>query len=221
MMRFCTLTSRKMDKRKLIITSAIGLGALALLLKPEANALVSLDNTGNTVSEPYTPTEGGWLGRLIGSSRALFFQTNKGLALGFIEGIDDITYGGWFRSGGRSYGDLMAIFQIESGFDPRAFKENDGGQGNHAYGIGQVLGSTAADRGITNFDNLFSLGMGVDVTMRQLKWSWEYLEAHFGRVPTKMEWIGSYNAGVGAISSGRVPIWYLAKYTSARLQYGS
>lgn len=45
---------------------------------------------------------------------------------------------------GVPYELLTAICRVESNLDPQAIRYDDGGSGNHAYGMCQVLGATAA-----------------------------------------------------------------------------
>ena len=123
---------------------------------------------------------------------------------------------GFFNSEKHSIDDVLAIWAVESNFNPKAIRKNDGGPGNHAYGIGQVLATTATDFGITNPDAMFDLRTGAAVSMRYMHWAWTYLEARLGREPTKKEWVGSYNAGVGSILKGRNVNAYYFKFWAKR-----
>lgn len=121
--------------------------------------------------------------------------------------------GGWFDKDGRSLVDIMAIFATESGFNPKAYNPNDV---SGAWGMGQMLATTARDFGVQNPQELFNPKIAVRTTMDYLKWSYIYLSANLNRAPTRDEWIGSYNSGVGGILKGRIPTFYLLKWQAAR-----
>lgn len=131
---------------------------------------------------------------------------------------DQNSFGGFFSSGGRSHVDVLAVFQIESNFEPGAIRRNDGNAypDDHAMGIGQVLISTARDYQITNPNDLLSLETGVFVAMQHLKWSFDFLAGRMKRPPTYSEWIGSYNAGVGNALKGFFNAAYVAKHRAAK-----
>lgn len=206
-----------MNRRNLYIGAGVGVAALVFLFKPKANAIVAPDNQ---TLQPLDIVASAWLGRFTNAQKKQIFTTNKGRAFGFIESLDALQFGGWFAQDGRSYSDVMGLFQVESGFNPRAFSKDDGGAGNHAYGIGQVLASTARDFGVTQPETMFALGTGVRVTLEYLKWIWEFLAGRLGRNPTKSEWIGAYNAGVGSVLNGNIPLLYIGRWYFARTNYG-
>ena len=113
--------------------------------------------------------------------------------------------------------DIMAMFQVESRFDPNAINLNDGGQGNHAYGIGQMLASTAGDIGITDPNVLFDMETGIRATMTYMVWIFDFLSRSFNRAPTRTEWIGAYNFGVGNAAAGRTNTGYLLLVDAAKV----
>jgi len=129
-------------------------------------------------------------------------------ALLLVQRYDVQYYRGWFSQNGRSHKDVMAIFAVESGFDPLAY--------NGAWGIGQMLATTAADFGVLNPTQLFKPEIAIKATMDYLKWSHGYLTNSLGRTPSRDEWIGAYNYGVGNVSKGRIPYAYLLKWQALR-----
>ena len=137
---------------------------------------------------------------------------------GIVRGLNAGEFGGWFRED-----DVLAIVQIESGFDPEEkrfeahVKTPATPNGDVSIGLMQVLYSTALDRGHLGgpaalFDPVVNVRMG----MRQLLWSHEFLTARLGRAPSIPEWIGSYNAGVGNVLRGNIPDLYVARWVRAR-----
>ncbi len=172
--------------------------AIAAALVPSANAMIA-GGVSVDVSDSFEPS-----------------LSPKQQARAQVAWQDANNFGGWFSKGGRSQRDVMAIFAIESLFNPQAFRENDNGEGDHAYGLGQMLGSTAGDFGYSGPD-LKHIPNAVDATMRYLKWSWDYLANRLGYNPSLSQWIGAYNAGVGNVAKGRVPLVYVAKHTAAKI----
>lgn len=138
----------------------------------------------------------------------------KADALNLVRTYDANYFNGWFSTGGRKHKDVMAIFAVESGFNPKAYNPNDI---SGAWGLGQMLATTANDFGVSNPQNLFNPQIAVRATMDYLIWAYDYLTNRLGRVPSRDEWIGSYNAGVGAVSQGRIPTFYLLKWQAARV----
>ena len=132
--------------------------------------------------------------------------------------IDLRDHGGFFLSNGIvGHADLLAMFQIESRFDPAAINFNDGGAGNHAYGIGQMLATTAADVGITNPNDLLNVETGVGATLKYMRWIYDFLTPRLGRAPSNREWVGAYNIGIGNVLNGNLPSAYLTKHAAAKL----
>lgn len=192
-----------MDRKLLIITGALGVSVLAFLFLPQrAFGFTTVDAATGEVSNG--------LGLLASG-------TDRQNAARVSEYFNRTRYNGWFNDPKHSLGDVLAVWRIESVFKPTAINRNDGGANNHAYGIGQVLGSTAVDFGVSNPSAMLNLEVGARVSMDYMKWSYEFLEARLNREPTKAEWIGSYNAGVGAVLAGRIPSGYLAKFYASAL----
>ena len=141
--------------------------------------------------------------------------TPKSRALAVLSAMNANEFGGWFSMGGRTLRDVAAVWQIESGFDPTAVNMADSGGG--AWGIGQVLATTAQDRGVGDPRAMLDLSTGARTSLLQLRWTWDFLASRLGRNPTKDEWIGAYNMGVGNVLKGRKPLAYLAKHKAALL----
>lgn len=112
--------------------------------------------------------------------------------------------------------ELLAFVEIESGFNPNAYRFEP--RLNEAsYGLMQVLASTGRDMGLQGapeamFDPATSLQIGISYS----RWSWDYLMRRLGRDPTEIEWVGSYNAGVGNVLRGFTPHSYVRKWQLAR-----
>lgn len=181
-----------MKRNNLVIISGIAVAALAAnaFFAPKAAAIVSgVPNSNKT--------------------------GNKALAATLVSDYDIRTFGGWFSQGGRSQKDVMAIFQIESGFNPAAINRNDPFGG--AWGIGQILADVARiDYGVASPEQLLIRSIGVLTSMRHLQFIWGDLTRRLGRNPTKSEWIMAYNAGSRGVAEGRGSKTYLAKFTAAR-----
>jgi len=123
-------------------------------------------------------------------------------------------HGGWFTAG-----DVLAIIEIESRFDPAAYRYEPH-LDDASIGLMQTLYSTALDRGLIGGPAaLFDAETSIQMGMRQLAWSFQYLHGKLGRPPTEAEWIGSYNAGVGSILKGRHPVEYVRRWRAARGRY--
>lgn len=135
--------------------------------------------------------------------------------VGLVTAINDAEFGGWF-----AVADVLAVIEIESSFNPRAYRAEP--QINDAsYGLMQVLATTAADRGYRGpVEGLFDPETNIRLGMRQLKWSWDYLNRKRGVPPSVAEWIGSYNAGVGNALKGFTPWAYVQKWKVARDRWG-
>lgn len=181
-----------MNKRALLIGGAVIIGAYVVTINVAA-------------ARPAQVISGGASGGTV-----------KAQAANFIAQIDARDYGGFFaRNGVIDHKDILALFQIESNFDPDAINYNDGGQGNHAYGLGQMLGTTARDMGYSG-SSLFVVENAVEATMKYLRFIYNYLTPRMS-VVGKPQWIGAYNMGIGNVARGRLPVAYLAKHTAARL----
>ncbi len=152
-------------------------------------------------------------------------RLEPGEVLKFVKSVNGQEFAGWFDPL-----DVLAVAEIESGFDPdaRRFEPEikwklDGveQQGDYSMGLMQVLYSTARDLGFRQgpaalYDPATNIRMG----MRQLRWSHGYLEGRLGSPPDKGLWIGSYNAGVGNAMKGFTPEPYVNRWMEARERYG-
>lgn len=118
-------------------------------------------------------------------------------------------FGGWF-----DVADVMAVIQIESSFDAMAYRAEPQ-ISDASRGLMQVLLMVARDRGYHGEpEGLFDPETNIRVGMAHLKWSYDYL-ARRGAV-SEMQWISSYNAGVGFVSRGGIRADYFAKWQAAR-----
>jgi soluble lytic murein transglycosylase-like protein len=123
------------------------------------------------------------------------------------------------HAGGFDVRDVLAIVAIESAFDPAAHRDEPH-IGDASRGLMQVLLSTARDRGFVGDPAwLYDPVVSVQIGLRQLAWSRRFLADRLGRSPTEAEWIGSYNAGVGNVLKGFIPLTYIAKWERARERY--
>lgn len=128
---------------------------------------------------------------------------------GFVVAINDKEFNNWFR-----LEDVMAIIEIESSFDPNAYRAEKH-LGDASRGLMQILLSTAKDRGFSGDPTLlFDVETNIRYGMRQLKWTWDYL-ARAG-FHDRDKWIGAYNAGVGNALKGYTPLSYVTKFVRAR-----
>lgn len=148
--------------------------------------------------------------QLSGSTRRLSVRDAREI----VKRINYEEFGGWFNEG-----DVLAVIEIESHFDPDAWRYEEHLK-EASIGLMQLLLSTARDRGLVGgpaalFDPVTNIRLG----MRQLKWSWDYLSRRMGTDPDIETWVGSYNGGVGAALAGRVPQRYVEKWKSARSKY--
>lgn len=112
--------------------------------------------------------------------------------------------------------DVLALVQVESSFRPGVMRYEEH-LGEASVGLTQVLLSTARDRGYAGgpgglTDPVMNLRMG----MRQLVWIRGYLANRFNRSPTRAEIFGAYNAGVGNVAKGHVPMTYVQKIETAK-----
>ncbi|TAN55364.1 MAG: lytic transglycosylase domain-containing protein [Magnetospirillum sp.] len=131
-----------------------------------------------------------------------------------VQQINAVEFGGWFDPA-----DVLAVIQIESSFQPTAYRAEPQ-IGDASYGLMQVLYSTASDRGYGGDPaGLFDPEVNIRIGMAQLLWSWQFLSSRMRAAPSKEQWIGSYNAGVGNALKGYVPWGYVAKWTAARLAW--
>ena len=111
---------------------------------------------------------------------------------------------------------VLALIEIESAFDPRALRPepriNDASRG-----LMQLLLSTARDRGFDGpAESLFDPETNISLGIAQVQWIRVYLTQRRGRAPTIHELIGAYNAGVGNVMKGFVPLGYVQRFLAAR-----
>lgn len=136
--------------------------------------------------------------------------------LGFLALVHQINaeeFGGWFDPAL-----VMGVMQAESSFNPRAYRY-EGHLGEGSYGLMQLLESTARDRGLVGSpDQLYDPALNIRLGMRQLKWSYDYLAQRMGTF-TELQWISSYNGGVGNVLKGWASQPYYSKVTSAAAQW--
>lgn len=132
-----------------------------------------------------------------------------------VERLNFSHFSGFFR-----VADILAVIEIESSFNPRAYRF-EAHRGEASYGLMQVLESTARDRGLVGQpEQLFDPETGILYGMRQLKWTYDYLARRLGRQPTIGEWFGAYNAGVGnVLNNGFIPAQYVQKFQTAQGRY--
>lgn len=151
---------------------------------------------------------------LPGAAVAGGAMTRRYLAHGdvieIIERINASEFGGWF-----DVADVMAVIQIESSFDATAYRAEPQ-ISDASRGLMQVLLMVARDRGYHGEpEGLFDPETNIRIGMAHLKWSFDYLENRRGSV-SEMEWISSYNAGVGFVSRGGLRVDYFNKWQAAR-----
>jgi len=130
---------------------------------------------------------------------------------GLVRTLNQVEFGGWFDPA-----DVLAVIEIESNFDARAYRAeprlNDASRG-----LMQVLLSTARDRGFDGPpEGLFDPETNIRAGMAQLRWIWDYLADRLGEVPSDAQWIGAYNAGVGNVMKGYLPLSYVTRWSRAR-----
>ncbi len=112
--------------------------------------------------------------------------------------------------------DVLAIVEIESSNNPDAYRY-ERALNDASIGLMQILYGTAQDRGyVQGPAGLFDPQTNIRYGMRQLRWSFDYLQSRLGATPTMEQWIGSYNAGVGNVMKGNIPLSYVQKWASAR-----
>lgn len=101
-------------------------------------------------------------------------------------------FNGWFL---RS--SLMAFIQIESSFNPLAFRQEPSGVAS--YGLMQVLDTTAAGLGLKGPpEQMYDPDTSVFYGAMYASKGWEMLQKRFNRAPTYAEWADGYNHGYGA-----------------------
>lgn len=131
----------------------------------------------------------------------------RGQARALVLHLDRSEFGGFFQSNLHSWKDVMGIWSKESNFNRNNYNPDDP---TGAYGIGQVLASTARDYGYSRPQELFNPLIGARVSMEHMRWTWAELTRRLGREPTNKQWIMAYNAGAAGVAQGRnVTDYYL------------
>lgn len=165
----------------LTLLGMIGYGLYA----SRARAATAIAGANPDVSIPYLPTA------------RLTPQTAYELA----RYHDQTEFGGWFA---RNYSlkDVVAMWQIESGLDPRAI-----GDGGKAYGLGQVWAMSANEVGFSDVASLLTPEVGSLASMRYLRQihRWITGSADGKPNPTFEDLIWAYNAGIGNFLKRRLP----------------
>lgn len=133
--------------------------------------------------------------------------------LAIVHQINQDEFGGWFDPAL-----VMGVMQTESSFNPRAYRY-ESALGEASYGLMQLLESTARDRGLIGAaDQLYDPALNIRLGMRQLKWSYDYLAQRAGTF-TELQWISSYNGGVGNVLKGWASQPYYGKVMAAAAQW--
>lgn len=118
-------------------------------------------------------------------------------------------------AGGQDPALVLAIIEVESSFNPRAYRAEP--QINDASrGLMQLLLSTARDRGYPgDEEGLFDPETNIRLGVMQLAWINGYLASRLGRPPQLREVLTGYNMGVGAAMRGKVALSYSNKVNNA------
>lgn len=178
-------------KRVVLALAGVGAAVVALAYAPRAEAAISGPDTTPEGLRPLTP---------------------KQRAQAVIARHDVNHFGGWFaKRDARNV--VLSIFQIESGFNPKAVNLSDPFGG--AHGIGQVLAEIAEiDYGVSRND-LYDLEIGALTAMRHMLRQFDDLAGRLGREPSRQEWVMAYNAGARGVAEGRKPLAYYARFLAA------
>lgn len=122
-----------------------------------------------------------------------------------------------FRGFGFSPASVMATIEVESSFEPAAYRMEPR-LGEASYGLMQVLPSTAKQMGWkgTSPVQLYDPTLNITLGMRYLRWGWDYLQRHLKRRPTLDEWAAGYNEGYGAVAKRRPDPPYSDNWVRAR-----
>jgi hypothetical protein len=130
-----------------------------------------------------------------------------------LQAIDRVNpqFNGWFR---RS--SLMAFVQIESNFNPLAFRREPSGVAS--YGLMQVLDTTAAGLGLKGApEQMYDRDTSIFYGALYASHGWDTLRKRLRRAPTYAEWSDGYNHGYGAQNLGTGA--YAKAWTAARLHW--
>jgi len=131
-------------------------------------------------------------------------------ALAAFDRVNAESFSGWFA---RS--SAMAFIEVESSFDPDAFRQEPSGVAS--YGLMQVLDSTARGLGLTSDPaQMLEPRIGIFYGLKYAAQGWNYLVSHLGRPPTLTEWCEGYNEGYGAAAKGRRDQHYSGIWLPAR-----
>lgn len=131
-------------------------------------------------------------------------------ALAVFDKVNAESFSGWFL---RSSG--MAFMEVESSFDPQAFRKEPSGVAS--YGLMQVLDATAHGLGLVGDPRqMFDPAIGIFYGLKYAAQGWNFLVTHLGRPPTLVEWCEGYNEGYGAAGQGRRDPAYSNKWVAAR-----
>lgn len=130
---------------------------------------------------------------------------------GIIAAANQSQFGGWFNEA-----DVLALIEIESSFRPNAARW-EAHKGEASLGLMQILPSSAHDRGYTGGPaGLMNPATNILYGMAHLKWGHDFLATRLGHPPDVGQWVGAYNAGVGNILKGNIPLTYVGKWARAR-----
>jgi len=197
----------------IVMAGLVAAGAAFMLSSPERVYKLTNIDTGLDLSGVGVPSQpsGGFGGSSASSHTG---GLSKAQALALIASLDASHFGGWFSQGGRSHKDIAAIWKIESNWNKNNYNPNDP---SGAWGIGQVLATTAAQFGFNNPQALLGANLGGLASMKYLQWSWKELSRLTGEAPSKTKWIMAYNAGAAGVARGRIVPLYIARYSAARL----
>lgn len=126
--------------------------------------------------------------------------------------LNETEFDGWFED----LADVMAIIEIESGFDAGAYRAEPQ-ISDASHGLMQILETTARDRGFTGaVAELADPETNIRFGMKQMIWNWDYLSQRKAGGVSEVEWIGAYNAGVGNVMKGFIPLTYVERWRVAR-----
>ena len=113
--------------------------------------------------------------------------------------------------------DILAVIEIESGFDPDAYRYEPHID-DASIGLMQILYQVAKDRGYQGGPGgLYDPYTNISLGMAHLKWTRDFLINR--QVYSESAWIGAYNAGVGNALKGRYVQAYVDKWRAAKERY--
>jgi hypothetical protein len=103
---------------------------------------------------------------------------------------------------------------VSGGFNPRAYRW-EAHLGEASFGLMQVLASTARDRGFPDPEALYDPVIGLRAGILHADWGRDFLRQRLGGEPSRAQWVGAYNMGVGNVLRGRLPLGYIQKWEAA------